>query len=328
MALMAENEPLLNLKNLPAPVCVTLELTYNCSASCPGCPKWNKETAENEMNADEWIALIDDLSRYIGEFRLSGGEPVNNPDFSRILSHIEKKKIPYIIMTSGLWFDAENVISILKDSSSLKSLMFSIHGPNDFIHNSFVKYDMFNSAIENIKRSVAAGFPVQTSSVLNNTNKGLIKGIISLVFQLGSKAHIFHRYQGFVHQGLSLNREDFGALLDYIGKIREGGLPVFPDGCFPACFNNSGFHCPAGITHCSIDPFGNVKPCPFSQAIFGNIRESAAKKIWNRKRFRKWALQVPDACFGCTVISECLGGCHALRERFLIKRDPLMEEPI
>jgi PqqA peptide cyclase len=316
---------------LSAPAYVILELTYECPAQCPGCPGKMRERGapQSELALDSWIAIIEHIAPHIEEARLSGGEPVNRADFAEIIKALERNKLPFMIFTAGLWNEPDEVIRVLKTSQFFRGFSFSIHGSNEHIHDTFLRYRGLMPALENMKRSIEeAGFPVQTSSVIGEFNKKNIRDLLKLVFALGSRAHLFHRYLGPIVQGVSIYRDDCATLLSYIEKIRAGGLPVFIDGCFPQCYKRGEFSCLAGITHCTIDPYGNVKDCPFSEATFGNLQESSLKKIWTGRRLRTSLSMIPERCQDCAVVLQCHGGCHAMRDRFHIRHDPLMEEPV
>lgn len=315
----------LHTLRLGAPVYAILELTHRCPARCPGCPK-DLDGVE-DLGLDQWKEIIDKLGSHVTELRLSGGEAANHPDFAAIIECIEKAGIPFVLLTSGLWEDSSAVMSALKNSRMLRGVSFSIHGENEQVHESFLGCAGFTRGLKNLEQCVAGGLSVQTSSVLGEFNKRHIKPILQFVFQKGSRGHTFHRYIGPIRQGISIFREDLRTLMSFIGTIREKGLPVHTDGCFPLCFYEGGFQCLAGITYCSVDPGGNVRACPFSTDSFGNLLSGDVKKIWKRKKFGQWA-DAPEGCSSCASVLFCLGGCRVLRERFQIRFDPLMENPI
>jgi radical SAM protein with 4Fe4S-binding SPASM domain len=333
MTRMKETESRKNsAMHLSAPAYAILELTYACPANCPGCPGKSQTRMgppRSELSLTSWEKIVEHIAPHVEEVRLSGGEAVNCPCFGGIVEALERNKLPFMIFTAGLWDKPEHVIQVLKSSRFFRGFSFSLHGSRENVHDHFLRFFGFDRAIENLKRSVIeGGFPVQTSSVLGEFNKMNIRDLLKLIFELGSKAHLFHRFIGPIVQGVSIYRDDLAILLAYIGKIKQGGLPVFVDGCYPRCYNRGEFSCLAGITHCTIDPYGNVRDCPFSETIFGNIEETSLKKIWSCKRFRGYVEQIPDRCQSCTADLICHGGCHAMRDRFHIRHDPLMEEPI
>ena len=312
----------------PSPEYAILELTHSCPALCPGCSVSSGGCPGEALGLADWERLIKELSRYVSELRISGGEAANYPHFAPIITCVEKARVPFVLFTAGLWEEPERTIDLLRNSSMLKGLCFSLHGERKDIHEAFTGVDSFQAAVENMERCREAGIQFQTSSVLGEFNKRHVKEIIRFVFQMGSRGHVFHRYIGPVRQGISLFREELSALLNYVKKIEQAGLPVYGDGCLPSCFFPHPFKCLAGLTYCSIDPHGNVKPCPFSGRIAGNVKIASVKRIWTKKTFKKLREEVPDECARCVEVHSCRGGCHTLRDRFGIQSDPLFEEPL
>lgn len=316
------------IQPLKRPAHVILELTYRCPARCPGCPSTLMEHRQDELDGEAWERVIYELSSITDELRLSGGEPARHPHFSRIVDSLERAKMPYIIFTSGLWENLEEVISLLKRSRMLRGLDFSIHGSVEHIHDTFMGGRSFGKTIAAIEKCAKEGIPFQTSSVLFETGKRHMKDFIRFIFSTGSRAHVFRRYLGPIRQEISIGREDLSLLLNYVRTISRKGLPVHIDGCFPACFFENSYACLAGITYCAIDPCGNVKPCPFSLVSFGNVKDTPVKKIWKSRRLRAWVRNYPDACGGCAALRLCRGGCRVAMDYFRIKKDPLFESPL
>ncbi|MDZ7341486.1 MAG: SPASM domain-containing protein, partial [candidate division KSB1 bacterium] len=99
--------------------------------------------------------------------------------------------------------------------------------------------------------------------------------------------------------------------------------------CFPQCFTtNSSTGCWAGIASCTIDPWGNLRPCNHSPTIAGNILEEPVKVIWHNEIMNRWREMLPGQCKDCTELEICHGGCRAQAELLNIKQDPLIREPI
>lgn len=311
-----------------SPEMAVLELTHACPAYCPGCPKEVRSGPLREMGVSDWDRIIKDLSCHVRSLRLSGGEPVNYRYFAEIVGILERVKVPFTLLTAGLWKEPERVFAVLKRSTALRGISFSLHGERQTGHDTFLDYRGFDEAVNNIRHCAAEGLLIQTASVLGEHNRQFIRETLRFAFQLGSRSHIFHRYLGPHKQGIGMLREDLAILLDFIGKISREGFPVYLDGCFPRCFSAGEFHCLAGITWMSIDPCGNVKPCPFSHTITGNLRDRLVQEVWSGREFSGWVESFPGECSRCRALRQCRGGCRALRERFGIKRDPLMESPL
>ncbi len=318
-----------SIAHLKAPASMTLELTYDCPANCHGCPRRFRKSgsADTGLTLSGWKEIIEGLIPHVEEVRLSGGEPFLSPDFFGILEFLEEKKIPFLVLTAGLWNDPSRIITMLRKNTMLRGLSFSVHGPVAQIHDFFLGFAGFELLMDAVRLAKTAGIAFQTSTVLGEFNKRAVKEIVRVTLEHGSRAHLFHRYIGPVRGGISIYRDDLAAILSYCGELSRKGLPVSVDGCFPACYYESGHRCPAGITQATIDPYGALKTCSFSPNSKGSLVGSSLVRLWKGKAMRADVLDIPEDCNVCALRLSCRGGCHVTRELFGIRCDPLMEEP-
>jgi len=311
-------------ERLIAPAYAVLELTWACPAFCPGCPG-DKKKLHPTLTSAQWETVLDRLAPFVEEIRISGGEAVNHPEFRAVVESLDRRRIPFIVFTAGLWERPRQILALLRRSTMLRGLSFSVHGATEEVHDRFLSFRSFNALLSLLTHVKRASIPFQTSTVIGDFNKFQIKEIMRLVFELGSRFHLFRRYIGPIRPGVSILRKDLAIVLSYIQKVRNTGLPVEVDGCIPSCFFPNSFHCNAGVTHCTVDPSGNVKACSFSEEIYGNLLESSIRRIWSGQRLRRWVSRVPADCEGCAEVSLCRSGCRALQDRFTVRYDPLME---
>jgi len=310
---------------LIGPAYAVLELTWACPAFCPGCPG-EKRKHLPPMTAAQCETVLDRLAPAVEEVRICGGEAVNHPEFRAVVESLERRRMPFILFTAGLWEKPRQVLALLRKSPMLRGISFSIHGATEEVHDRFLSYRSFHEALSLIGQLEKASIPFQTSTVLGEFNRHQVKDIIRMVFERGSRFHLFRRYIGPVRPGISILRKDLAELLSYIVRVKAAGLPVEVDGCVPHCFFPGSFHCNAGMTHCAVDPAGNVKACSFAGETYGNLLETSLRRIWSGSRLRKWVSRVPVKCSDCAALSSCRGGCRALQDCFMIRHDPLMEK--
>ena len=111
--------------------------------------------------------------------------------------------------------------------------------------------------------------------------------------------------------------------------MRQTGYNVALGSCVPACFNESFAQgCSAGITYCSIDPWGGMRPCDHSPTVVGNVLTSDITTLWRSKSMRSWRTNLPSACQSCSKLSFCPGGCRSEAEVLGVAHDPLIGKPI
>lgn len=73
--------------------------------------------------------------------------------------------------------------------------------------------------------------------------------------------------------------------------------------------------CSAGRSMVQIGPNGDVRPCPSTVDIYGNILRDNLDQLW--ARFSDWQERnyTPETCKPCDFIESCGGGCRAEAER-------------
>jgi radical SAM protein with 4Fe4S-binding SPASM domain len=72
--------------------------------------------------------------------------------------------------------------------------------------------------------------------------------------------------------------------------------------------------CTAGISHCAVDAYRNVKGCPVQlpELIEGNIREKRRGDIWSQGstfQYNRRKLKLRGYCSTCKHGKECRAGC-------------------
>ena len=64
----------------------------------------------------------------------------------------------------------------------------------------------------------------------------------------------------------------------------------------------------------ALDPLGNVRPCPVSRTMLGNIRRTQFAAIAEAMLMKDYINARPDVCTDCESEEECMGGCKAAAE--------------
>jgi MoaA/NifB/PqqE/SkfB family radical SAM enzyme len=110
----------------PAPLCVQLEITNQCSTRCRMCFRyaWEKQlgsSARRELST----ARLNDLLSEFGEIGVrslvfSGGEPVVHPDFKAILEHADEQGLHVGILSNGIWPDVSVAEAIVEHAEWIR----------------------------------------------------------------------------------------------------------------------------------------------------------------------------------------------------------------
>ena len=105
---------------------LSLFITRRCTLRCHYCNLPDNKTYV--MSGDEWITVIDKLAPHSGFFNLIGGEPTLHPDLPRIITHLNKIKANYCMVTNST--ESQDYYRKLIEEAGLKSICVSIDGIN------------------------------------------------------------------------------------------------------------------------------------------------------------------------------------------------------
>jgi MoaA/NifB/PqqE/SkfB family radical SAM enzyme len=79
-----------------APTTYTLEITSHCNSACIGCGNVFQRTL-GEMAVEKWHSLLTNLSPYIVNLRLTGGEPTLYAEFNSLVRFVDELRVPFVV---------------------------------------------------------------------------------------------------------------------------------------------------------------------------------------------------------------------------------------
>jgi len=318
---------------LSGPIIASLEITDKCSyGNCPNCPKDFKSEGGQSLGVTGWEKVINKLDKYVQEYRVSGGEPLEHPQFFDILAVLEKTGKFYHIFTNGMWDNTDEILEGLMRCAHINTITFSLHGHDADTHNTFTgaeDEESFDILLENLRMTYAAGYNVNTNTVLTRKNIDYIEDIANLAMDLGARYSIFSRYIGPERADISIKPDELKKACEKVRELESLGFNVMTGNCIPHCyFSSSSSGCFAGITYATVDFRGNMRPCDFSQVVAGNIFKDDVNKVWRSPAMKKWRERIPNICKKCSKISVCPGGCKVVADLTGKTIDPLIGEPV
>jgi AdoMet-dependent heme synthase len=309
---------------------VYLELTPACNNACAGCSNiFAHEEIPSPLTAKGWEAVFEKLMPCQPRLRLTGGEPTLRPDFAQILGSAERMGFPFTIFTNARWSNPEQLVDLLGNASGLECLLVSLHGATASSHQAFTGVQGSSAeTLANIRRATQAGLSVTTSTVITHQNHHEIEAILALGRKVGAHRSVFSRYIGPPLPGLEPNPPELRLAVQEVERHRTVSEPgVIKFGTpIPHCFEpNSSNGCMAGFAHITIDPWGNVRPCPHVSMVVGNILEAESlDAILQSQALGDWRAEYLDQCGGCSSRSSCFAQCQALRSLRADDADPLV----
>lgn len=317
---------------LSAPVFCFLEITNLCNNKCPGCGNVFKHGREKQLNLLQWKEIIDQISDSISSVRVTGGEATLRKDFWKILDLLENKKIIFSIFSNGRWQNAEKFLDRIKKYKYFKGFLISLHGHDAKSHDGWSGVEgSFEETVNNLKLTAGKKMHFNTNSVISPYNYSFIKNIVDLSLSLGSKGVVFNRfYQSNEESSKVLaSKKELIEAIDCIEELKKNGYRnlINYGNCIPHCFYHSGSSgCTTGTTFCTIDPFGNMRPCNHAEYIAGNVIKDGFLNVWKSEAMKSWRSFISEECKNCASSFSCHGGCRALSMKY--GKDPLMNNKI
>jgi len=114
----------------PPPEAVMLYLTERCNLNCKVCFLKHIKIEHNELEVDDWIRLLDEISKWRPRVSISGGEPLLYNGIDKILDYLRKKGLSTTMTTNGTLID-KHLLPVINNVERLK---ISIDGPEE-IHD-------------------------------------------------------------------------------------------------------------------------------------------------------------------------------------------------
>jgi radical SAM protein with 4Fe4S-binding SPASM domain len=316
---------------LSAPILYSLELTAACNNHCPGCCNvFTQEHALEPLSAAQWREILVGLRPHIHRLKLTGGEPTLHSEFETIVATLHELDTSFALFTNARWCDPVRLIAFLQTVPQCRGMLVSLHGSTPASHDAFTRTPgSFDETCANVLRAVAAGLNVTTSTVITCHNWHAVEDIIRLSRKLGANYAVFNRYLGKSLPQIEPGEDQLHQAIEAIGDLRRQGNRVKFGNCIPQCFHpSSSTGCVAGMAYCTVDPWGNVRPCNHAPLICGNLLEQPIEEIWRGEAMHRWRGMIAEPCLHCLELPRCHGGCRAVAMIKGVEKDPLMQAPI
>ncbi len=294
-----------------------LHLTWRCNLRCKHC--FSNTWMGDELETEKVFELIDILwETGVEKLNFSGGEFLLRNDWLKIFNYAIKKDFQIYLQTNGTTITreiAENLGEALVFVSldyvgnrhdllrgKEKTFDKAIQALN-YLENPWIRSTIFNDNIEDLKRMIDiayengwgfAGFilvPIGHGLTLANKvpNAKQLKDAYEYALE---KSNLYSK----------IVMRDFHFFLNNKERFEKRKKR----------FKRFGY-CPAGRFRVSLDPLGNVTPCPYIQKQAGNILKDDLDSILTRTEEISEKIRSTQImkCGDCKHINNCKGGCLA-----------------
>jgi 12,18-didecarboxysiroheme deacetylase len=186
---------------------VVWNVTRRCNLKCIHCYAHAKNTSfDNELSTEQGKQLIDDLAGFGSPVMLfSGGEPLVRKDLPQLAAYAVEKGMRAVISTNGTLITSEMARNLKEIGLSYVGI--SLDGMEEINDRFRGVSGAFQSALEGIKNSQAAGIKVGLRFTVNKFNVNEIPKIFQLLEEMDIPRVCFYHLV-YAGRGTELIKED------------------------------------------------------------------------------------------------------------------------
>lgn len=302
--------------------CLFIELTDRCNLNCRHCGSECDPSKSHYIDTEAVLKLLDELSEDMGNENfmicVTGGEPLLNPDFGRIIRKINECDIPWGMTTNATLIDLP-MAQRLKELK-MGSVSVSLDGlkeEHEWLRRVTGCYDKTIQGINNLH---SVGIDVQVTTVIHKKNMGKLEDIYRFMRELGVRSwrvvNIDPIGRAKENEDLYLSHKEIIQLNEFIREKRfDKDNPM--DVCYGCSHYLSFdlehetrdfyFQCGAGTTIASILCNGDIYGCldieRRPELVQGNIAADRFSKVWF-ERFKEYRIDRSELCSDCRNCSE------------------------
>ncbi len=268
-------------------------ISSRCPYSCEYCYNSYTHSSKEKIPIEILIKTIKGLQKEgISNIYLSGGEPMMRwKEIPRILKECKNEKTGFWLITTGWKLDNEKFVLLKK--IGLRGVMISFDSSDKKIVNKIKRGgDAFESAVNAVKLAKQNDLIVVIDCVVGKelSNENKFREHIEFLGKLGASFVNCYLPKGFNKKSDIFNKFSIDSYKKVVKLTRENqrekNFSHLPISLFGDEWEAKR-GCVGGKNFIYIDPDGEVKPCPFVQASFGNIIKSDISDILeNKSKFR------------------------------------------
>jgi len=304
---------------LSAPVNVTWEVTYNCNLSCIHCLSDSGPRRSGELNTEECLRVIDQLSSVkVFQLNIGGGEPFMRPDFLDLMDYAHDKGIVTCISTNGTLISEEIAKRL---DHKLVYIQVSLDGATEESNDAIRGKGSHAKVLKALEHLRKRNIEVSINTVLTRLSFPELDKMSNLAASFGAKFRV-SRFRpsgrGKVSWAeLNVSREEMVAFSGWLSR----NLAVSTGDSFFSVTTEErrslGLNmCGACKLTCCLSPTGGIYPCAFLQEEefrAGKMPDDDFKFIWDTspvfESFRQLEIK---SCESCHRFDLCHGGCPAI----------------
>lgn len=293
----------------PVPELADISISNRCSKGCSFCYK--DSTPDGKvMSVEEYCRVLDSLCSTehgtVFQVAIGGGEPLEHPDFFKIVDETVKRGIVLNFTTNGLYLTREICETIM---GKVGAMAISASSLSD-LKRIRPAIDCAEGMKVNVHYILSKESIVDATKIVKGTYNDLLKGVNAVVF-------LTYKPAGRGPERLLLREgEDLDVFVNAV-KAPKTICKIGFDACFvpmlirgKAVRNEMVDVCEGGFFSVYIDENMNVSPCSFSGGRDAYpLKEFGFYDIWLNK-FLPYRKRVKNECKrNCAAREMCRGCC-------------------
>lgn len=311
------------LNEVPAPEYVqgykmlNIYLTNACNLSCTHCFMKAGKKLKNELNANEWIRVLDEFAQAGGKsVTFTGGEPLMNPDFQTIVKATYEKGIQCTVLTNGILWTDELIDQL---SPLMAEVQISIDGVDDESNAKVRKAGIFEQLVNHVIRFANNGVRVSVATTFTNENIETADKYVELVNRINEATpnnKVFFKLTKKILPGRETQYTE-EENCQYEARIREVENRIDANAKYQAFMEG---HTPnlvarnCGFGGLSIAADGNVYFCNRVLEVIpqGNVKDHPLTFFLEKgaTAHLETAVEQVELCRSCALRYICGGGCR------------------
>ncbi len=310
----------------PVPQLVQWMVTERCSLDCGHCLAKGSEPAA-ELTLTEAADLLDQIAALgVPELLLTGGEPLERPDFPAIVGLLAERHLRWSLNTA-VHPDEASLAAMRQWPPSFVAV--SLDGPEP-LHDRFRgRAGAFGQALAAIRcYAELTGGAVTVGTTVTRESFGRLDETFRAVVESGATGWgihlVFPEGRAAERPDLQLTSKQARDLIEFVASRRQHFPVTLADeigycGEWEPLVRDAPFYCGAGRAQCVVLADGQVVPCSTTDRTVsaGTIRQRPLAALWRDGFGELRDVHLDERCGRCDYLSVCGGGCWLQRRHGL-----------
>ncbi len=301
----------------------SVDLTHRCNLKCVhcyvGCKSAERKNRERELDADQWISILDQVARAGCLYLLiTGGEPLLRKDFGRIYRHAKMNGLLVTVFTNGTLI-TDRILELF-DELPPRTVEISLYGADEDVYENITGIPgSFKQCMRGIRRLMDHRINVKLKTILMTLNQHQFRDMEKMANDFG----VGFRFDAAIFPRINREKQPLALRVDPKEAIRielsdekrrrqwKDLLERFQDA--PA--TDRLYNCGAGRTMFHVDPRGMLQPCLMVPSIQADLHDEFFIKSWEAfaSRIREKKAGASMGCVQCEKKILC-GYCPGFFE--------------